>query len=84
MNYESFKNDVMTGTNELLKIYPMWRKGQTVFNYIDKKYGVARYVQFQEHIDCFYDDNQIEDFIKASWETASRTWDEYKNVEPYE
>lgn len=43
-----------------------WRKGQSVFNYIDSVYGVARKVQFEDDIDCFYNDDSIDDFINAS------------------
>lgn len=46
---------------------PKWsRKGQFVFNYIDEHYGVAREVQFLDHVDCFYDDSQIDEFIKLA------------------
>ena len=41
-----------------------WRDGQFVFNYINAMYGVARYVQFQRNVDCFYNDSQIDEFIK--------------------
>ena len=44
----------------------LWRKGQSVFNYIDSVYGVARKVQFEDGIDCFYNDDFIDDFINAS------------------
>lgn len=43
-----------------------WRDGQFVFNYIDCIYGVARAVQYQDGVDCFYDDTQIDEFIKMS------------------
>lgn len=43
-----------------------WRKGQFVFNYIDSKYGVARQVQFVDHVDCFYNNEAIEPFIECS------------------
>lgn len=43
-----------------------WRKGQSVFNYIDSVYGVARRVQFEDGIDCFYIDDLIDDFVNAS------------------
>jgi hypothetical protein len=46
-----------------------WRDGQFVFNYIDKKYGVARFIQLMEGVDCFYNDDKIEEFIKISYET---------------
>lgn len=39
------------------------RKGQHVFNYIDRKYNVARDVQFLDKIDCFYDDSKIDMFV---------------------
>jgi len=45
-----------------------WRKGQFVFNYIEDNYGdVAREVQFQDKIDCFYNDDKIEEFIEACY-----------------
>jgi hypothetical protein len=40
-----------------------WREGQYVFNYIDQKYGVARTVQFIDHVDCFYRDEMIDEFV---------------------
>ena len=45
-----------------------WREGQAVFNYVDLTYGVARFVQFEDRIDCFYDDSQIDAFIIKSVE----------------
>lgn len=41
-----------------------WRYGQFVFNYIDHFYGVARIVQFEYKIDCFYDDDKVDEFIE--------------------
>lgn len=41
-----------------------WRKGQFVFNYINSTYsGVSREVQFNDGVDCFYNDEQIDNFI---------------------
>ena len=45
-----------------------WRKGQSVFNYIDNVYGVARTIQFKYGIDCFYNDNNIEEFLNKAVE----------------
>lgn len=45
-----------------------WRKGQSVFNYIDAVYGVARNIQFEYKIDCFYNDDYIDDFINKAVE----------------
>lgn len=41
-----------------------WRKGQFVFNYINSTYsGVSREVQFNDGVDCFHNDEQIDNFI---------------------
>lgn len=65
LKFDEFRDDVMSA---MMKEKPTeMRKGQFVFNYIDKKYGVARAVQFSEAIDCFYDDSKIEDFIKKAF-----------------
>lgn len=44
-----------------------WRDGQFVFNTIDKLYKVARRVQFEDGIDCFYDNSKIDQFIIACY-----------------
>lgn len=64
MTLQEFKNDIFSGIKELPE---NWRKGQKVFNYIERKYGVARTVQFDYHIDCFYNDNLIDKFIETSY-----------------
>lgn len=51
---------------EAKKCCPPLRKGQAVFNVTESKYGdIARQVQFEDGIDCFYDDSKIDDFISA-------------------
>lgn len=41
-----------------------WREGQFVFNYIEQVYGgLARAVQFNDNVDCFYNDSEIDKFI---------------------
>lgn len=44
-----------------------WREGQFVFNIASKILGdgIVRQVQFEDGIDCFYDDTKIDDFINA-------------------
>jgi hypothetical protein len=61
MKYEDLKNEVY----EALKTKPTClRDGQFVFNYIDTKYqNIARIVQHDKNIDCFYDDSCIDTFI---------------------
>lgn len=52
MKYDEFKQSLL---NEVIKTKPkQFRLGQAVFNYVDDKYGIARDVQFEDHIDCFY------------------------------
>ena len=66
INYDDFKEDVLTA----MKNKPEdWRDGQFVFNYINEKYGVARYVQFIDGIDCFYLDDKIDQFIDKCYVT---------------
>lgn len=66
INYEDFKEDVLTAMKNKPKD---WRDGQFVFNYINEKYGVARYVQFIDGIDCFYRDDKIDQFIDKCYVT---------------
>lgn len=43
-----------------------WREGQYVFNVAEMLFGgLARQVQFQDKIDCFYNDDMIDEFIKC-------------------
>lgn len=49
-----------------------WRKGQKVFNAIDTEFGVARIVQFQLGVDCYYDDSKIKEFKDKAYEIYSK------------
>lgn len=41
-----------------------WREGQFVFNRVEELYGnIARKIQFEDGIDCFYNDDLILNFI---------------------
>ena len=64
MTYEEFREDVLNGSKAFQN---NWRKGQKVFNYIDDKYHIARKVQFEHNVDCFYRDDLIDKFIKTSY-----------------
>ena len=45
------------------------RLGQFVFNHIDDNYGdIARMIQYEKHVDCFYDDSKIMDFLSIAFE----------------
>lgn len=64
MTKQEFLNEINLAIRDKPK---MWRAGQTVFNYIDKKYGVARTAQFKYGIDCFYNDAKIPDFLDITY-----------------
>jgi hypothetical protein len=62
------KQEFLDEINKVLKNKPSeWRRGQTVFNHIDKKYGVARIAQFKYGVDCFYMDDKIPDFLDVCY-----------------
>lgn len=43
-----------------------WREGQYVFNAAEMLFGgFARQVQLQDKVDCFYNDDMIDEFIKC-------------------
>lgn len=65
MTYEEFKADVFKNIKNLPD---NWRKGQKVFNYIESKYKIARIVQFDCGIDCFYRDDLIDKFLEKAYE----------------
>lgn len=65
LTFNEFKKDIL---DEVENCPKSWRKGQSVFNIIEDKYGVARSVQFEDGIDCFYNDNEIEQFITNSYQ----------------
>lgn len=68
MTYEDLYNEVYSAMEDKPN---HWRKGQFVFNYIDQKYRVARAVQFVDGVDCFYNDDAIEQFIMRSVEAIN-------------
>ena len=65
MTLQEFKNQVLQESEGLPN---NWRKGQRVFNYIDAYYGVARKIQFEDGIDCFYKDEYIDEFLNKAYE----------------
>lgn len=70
VTFEEFIQDIYTKMGNKPKD---WRKGQFVFNHIEENYGdVAREVQFQDKIDCFYNDDKIEEFIEACYKRLNK------------
>ena len=70
MTKDEFITDVLNSVADYA--HTNWRFGQAVFNYIDTQYGVARVVQFDRHIDCFYDDSKVTAFISACYDVLSK------------
>ena len=64
MTYEECRGDIFKNIKDLPD---NWRKGQKVFNYIESKYKIARKVQFDYGVDCFYRDDLIDKFIETSY-----------------
>lgn len=63
--FEEFRDEVLDYANNHKP--KEWRRGQAVFNYIDKTYNVARRVQFIDQVDCFHNDDLIDQFILLSY-----------------
>lgn len=66
LSYEEFYQDIM---KKMKTEKPKeWRDGQFVFNYIEKTYGdIARKVQFENRVDCFYRDEDMNEFINCAY-----------------
>ncbi|MGM9530853.1 hypothetical protein [Intestinibacter sp.] len=42
-----------------------WRNGQFVYNILYRiDHTAAEFAQFEQHSDCYYNDDKIDDFIK--------------------
>lgn len=73
------KEEFFAKINEAIKQMPScYRDGQKVFNAIDIIFGVAREVQLQYRIDCFYDDSKIDSFKDKAYEIYKKY---FKNIE---
>lgn len=64
-----FITDCREGARRMREAHPHWREGQSMFNYIDVRYSVARETVRRTGIDCFYRDGASEKFMFAAWET---------------
>lgn len=61
---EELKEIILDDAKKLKEAYPQYRWGQAVFNYCDEYIGIARIVQFEDHVDCFYRDDMVDEFIE--------------------
>lgn len=69
MTLEEFKNSIYS-----IEKPSNWRDGQFIFNTIDELYKVACKVQFENNIDCFYDDSKINQFIVACFNEVNKNY----------
>lgn len=58
---------------EAKKMQPIQRKGQSIFNATELLYQVGRVVQMHDGVDCFYNDNQINQFLDLAYEAYVET-----------
>lgn len=65
---DAFKSYVKKIADNIVKDYPHIRYGQAVFNFVDERYGVSRIVQFKCGVDCFYNDECVDDFLDKCYE----------------
>lgn len=64
LTFEEFRKDILDNIDNCPR---NWRYGQKVFNYVEDMYDVARNVQYIDNIDCFYNDELVEPFIKCAY-----------------
>lgn len=70
LSKEEFIQKIKTYANGFCLIYPEYRWGQAIFNSVEELFGseIARTPQFVYNIDCFYDDNKVDDFLEKCYE----------------
>lgn len=73
MSKEEFISKVLYLAKKEMSQYPFLRKGQSVFNVVammfsDSDHNIASKVQYEDKVDCFYDDSQIDKFLDKCYE----------------
>lgn len=76
MTKEEFVSEVKSVAGEIIKDHPELRKGQAIFNVVDRSFNnVARIAQFDYGVDCFYDDSMIEPFLDKCYELFNKMYE---------
>ena len=71
MSFEEFKAEILSLAGSRPK---GWRFGQFVFNCVEQNYpGVGRCVQSDDGVDCFYDDSQVDEFLRLAYEVIAKS-----------
>jgi len=73
IGFQEFRCSILNGAE---KCPSEWRKGQSVFNIIDDWYDIAREVQYEKGVDCFYDDSLIDEFIIESYNILKERYED--------
>ena len=69
ITFEEFREFVLEG----IKDRPSFiRRGQAVFNFVDMHCKVARRVQYEDGVDCFYKDDMIEEFLLCAYQQLTK------------
>lgn len=69
---EELKEIILDDSKKIKELYPYYRFGQAVFNYVDEYLGVARKVQFEDHVDCFYNDDAVDAFVEKALDALNK------------
>lgn len=69
---EELKEIILDDSKKMKELYPYYRWGQAVFNYVDEYFGVARKVQFEDNVDCFYNDDAVDAFIEKTLDALGK------------
>ena len=69
---EELKEIILDDSKKMKELYPYYRWGQAVFNYVDEYLGVARKVQFEDNVDCFYNDDAVDAFIEKTLDALGK------------
>ena len=69
---EELKEIILDDSKKMNELYPNYRWGQAVFNYADEYLGVARKVQFEYNVDCFYNDDAVDAFIEKTLDALGK------------
>ena len=69
---EELKEIILDDSEKMNEPYPNYRWGKAVFNYVDEYFGVARKVQFEDNVDCFYNDDAVDAFIEKTLDALGK------------
>ena len=69
---EELKEIILDESKKMNELYPNYRWCQAVFNDVDEYLGVARKVQFEYNVDCFYNNDAVDAFIEKTLDALGK------------